>query len=1179
MTRIFLILWLLVLSSQTKALDIIDYVVDLADFVTCSDNNPWSSCPDHLIVNTAPVISLTGGNVSITEGGSYTEQGATCTDSEDGSITVPAPSFSPTLNTNTAGTYVATYACTDSGSLTDTVTRVVFVNSISADLAFANVTSSIRDVEPADYWYFDTDFMHGNDDGCVDIHLGGHGDGSSMYIQDTSGSTCLGTFSYFENNDNYYQRGNGSLNRITSRWFHGDFNGDGLWDHMGWDADNSDSGIYFNTSTAGQHLPTYTHTKTETISCWSVNSIGQNYCQPAYLLDDGLVDLYGKAGSNDILNPGMEIRSARDVSTGSKFLNTTNGITRSSIVFDVDNDSYPELVMYGDVNVTAANRGWFTTSTGTPQWVGNKFDYTVPTNDQRQSRPLIGDFDNDGDMDLITFWYLYGSSGTIDLNFFRNNGDGTFTEVTNTSGLVGQLSNQAYQTSYSNSAVGDVDNDGYLDILFGSESCGQGVTFLMNNGNMSFTVDRSVNFVESCTEKPRVATMDYDSDGKIDIVKTAGSYDNSVSGQFAIYRNTMNTGNNWFKVKVIGEQENTDGMQTRLTWFEPNTTNIITSTQVYSSAAHNNLNPHVGLGSHTTVDLQVVHPHNGGTYLYEDLPVNQEVIVYFNGAITQNWTPGSGWSITPPVVSNSVDTEVTLIADTDITPTSSELVTFALPFAEGEVTSIDELKVSIAGSEVPAYVESDLVYHWSDNSIRSATIQLQNVDMTSGNVTVTIDDTGFSQARLSMLAHTGGWATSGADKNNLQYPRIFATHDPQYLADSGLIPPYTPAPATPDAFETFVDTQFGWAGDSFNYSTSTRANWLFDRATAHFKHYMTTGEVKYLKEAFLAKQFYFSHVEADGDWGYISGNCVSNGDAKYVYTQPAKLALALVGDHSQWDNTLINNMGIDGAYQCQPVTTDLHDAENEGFTERAAGIAGLAEINAYEITGNATILSNMNLRIASLKAMQQDELSFETANGWTPKSGAFTHSISQHEGDTYPGDGTSNDRGFSPWMTENIVDFLWQAYWITDHADIPEILRGVASAVDQYGFSTQWNGTGYDYRAGFSGARTRSCNTTGADTDILYFGSAFAGEQHLADTHWAYYTDLHNIETVLTLAAGYHFETDNAIRTRLKARIDRLHQGWSNVSCGGLSSTQRAYNWEHRSNSVRTWAFINEGSL
>tara|TARA_R110001599_G_scaffold339851_1_gene559719 strand:- start:19248 stop:20450 length:1203 start_codon:yes stop_codon:yes gene_type:complete len=88
---------------------------------------------DHVnsLPNTAPTITLTGSSsVSYTVDATYSELGATCSDTEDGTITVPAPSFSPALDMATAATYTATYTCTDSGSLTDTVTRTVVVNEV-----------------------------------------------------------------------------------------------------------------------------------------------------------------------------------------------------------------------------------------------------------------------------------------------------------------------------------------------------------------------------------------------------------------------------------------------------------------------------------------------------------------------------------------------------------------------------------------------------------------------------------------------------------------------------------------------------------------------------------------------------------------------------------------------------------------------------------------------------------------------------------------------------------------------------------------------------------------------------------------------------------------------------------------------------------------------------------------
>src|SRR5690606_10665029 len=96
------------------------------------------------------------------------------------------------------------------------------------------------------------------------------------------------------------------------------------------------------------------------------------------------------------------------------------------------------------------------------------------------------------------------------------------------------------------------------------------------------------------------------------------------------------------------------------------------------------------------------------------------------------------------------------------------------------------------------------------------------------------------------------------------YPRIFALHDAQYLASTGIVPAYEPG-SSADGIGKLQNAQFAnWAGN-LDYEKSTNANWLFDRSTAMFKAYLSTGEQHFLKEAFLSKQFYFNHVRNTGD--------------------------------------------------------------------------------------------------------------------------------------------------------------------------------------------------------------------------------------------------------------------------------------------------------------------------
>ena len=73
---------------------------------------------------TDPVITVTGVDVTLPEGASYVDQGATCTDDRDGDLAV---TLSGSVDVNTVGAYTLTYTCTDSAGNEATATRTVTV--------------------------------------------------------------------------------------------------------------------------------------------------------------------------------------------------------------------------------------------------------------------------------------------------------------------------------------------------------------------------------------------------------------------------------------------------------------------------------------------------------------------------------------------------------------------------------------------------------------------------------------------------------------------------------------------------------------------------------------------------------------------------------------------------------------------------------------------------------------------------------------------------------------------------------------------------------------------------------------------------------------------------------------------------------------------------------------------
>jgi hypothetical protein len=121
-----------------------------------------------------------------------------------------------------------------------------------------------------------------------------------------------------------------------------------------------------------------------------------------------------------------------------------------------------------------------------------------------------GDYDNDGDLDLLLTGE-YGGSFECKAEIYRNNGDETFTQMTNHN-LTGMR--------YGSADWGDYNNDGYLDIvLSGINVDGIYTTRVFRNEkNGSFT-----NIGDIFNKIGKVKWGDYDNDGDLDILISASN--------------------------------------------------------------------------------------------------------------------------------------------------------------------------------------------------------------------------------------------------------------------------------------------------------------------------------------------------------------------------------------------------------------------------------------------------------------------------------------------------------------------------------------------------------------------------------------------------------------------------------------------------------------------------------
>jgi len=129
----------------------------------------------------------------------------------------------------------------------------------------------------------------------------------------------------------------------------------------------------------------------------------------------------------------------------------------------------------------------------------------------------VFDYNNDGLLDIFftngaEIPSLEKSNPSFHNKLFRNNGDGTFTDVTERAGLAG--------VGYSMGvAAGDYDNDGFVDLYVTGFNCNQ---LFHNNGDGTFT-DRTekagVSGVLKRSKPWSVAAgwIDYDNDGLLDL--------------------------------------------------------------------------------------------------------------------------------------------------------------------------------------------------------------------------------------------------------------------------------------------------------------------------------------------------------------------------------------------------------------------------------------------------------------------------------------------------------------------------------------------------------------------------------------------------------------------------------------------------------------------------------------
>ena len=364
---------------------------------------------------------------------------------------------------------------------------------------------------------------------------------------------------------------------------------------------------------------------------------------------------YNKDGYNDlILGGGSAVTFWKSNSTGTAYSNETFSqyvfCQRTNFV-DLNNDGNLDAFSCHDVdpNVYFINNGsgvlTFYQSGVTP----GATTMGIHTEGGNYGSIFV-DYDNDGDQDLFIA-KCRGGAGTAKFNeMHRNNGNGTFTDVSIEANLYDPIQTWS-------SAWADYDNDGDLDIVVGASSTADGNhKYMRNNGNGTFTdITSGSGWDTNASTSIEHVAHDFDNDGFVDVlgggnkimfnlgngtfapsnysaIAVGGIGDLNNDG-FLDFLNGSNVryaipnSNNWLKVTLQGIASNSYGIGARVEIYGAFGKQIRDIHSGDGFKYMSSLNAHFGIGAATAITkIKVIWP-SGTVDIITNPNINQTVNV------------------------------------------------------------------------------------------------------------------------------------------------------------------------------------------------------------------------------------------------------------------------------------------------------------------------------------------------------------------------------------------------------------------------------------------------------------------------------------------------------------------------------------------------------------------------
>jgi hypothetical protein len=324
--------------------------------------------------------------------------------------------------------------------------------------------------------------------------------------------------------------------------------------------------------------------------------------------NDGWLDLFVCSRSPGEIIPNYLFKNNGDKT----FTNVTDGsglfldnyLSFCAAFIDYDKDGWQDIYIAND-KYEFQNLLYRNNGDGTFTEVGNEAGVDVVIDAMSTG---IGDYNRDGWLDI---YVTNTQAGNV---FYRNNGDNTFTDVAEDNGTL--MESVAWGAVFL-----DGENDSDLDLYVSSMITDPGISltsaFYENNGNGYYSIPQDAGFENDAAVSFSNAIGDIDNNGYPDITVL-----NYTPDDVYLWQNITDPVNNWLKVKLEGVESNRQGIGS---WIEIS----IDGQKQYNYTlcgegylGQNSAYEFFGLGDATSVDYIKVTWLSGIVDLIEDPEIN-----------------------------------------------------------------------------------------------------------------------------------------------------------------------------------------------------------------------------------------------------------------------------------------------------------------------------------------------------------------------------------------------------------------------------------------------------------------------------------------------------------------------------------------------------------------------------